>query len=70
MRSGRCGRPLRRRPRTLDEAALVTLAADREPNVRDAALNGLVRLKSGAVQAAVDALKLDDYQLIERPPPC
>jgi len=48
-----------------DEATLVTLAADREPNVRDAALNGLVRLNSGAViQAALDALKINDHQLI------
>ena len=48
-----------------DDATLVTLAADREPNVRDAALNGLVRLNSSAVtQAAIDALTMNDYQLI------
>ena len=47
-----------------DEAALVTLAADGEPNVRDAALNGLLRLKSRAlVDAAIAALKSSDYQL-------
>ena len=48
-----------------DEATLVTLAADRVPNVRDAALNGLVRLNSSAVtQAALDALQINDYQLV------
>jgi aminopeptidase YwaD len=48
-----------------DEATLVTLAGDRVPNVRDTALNGLVRLNSTAVtQAALEALKLDDYQLV------
>ncbi len=48
-----------------NEAALVALSGDREPNVRDAALGGLVRIKSAAVtDAAIEALKTDDYQLI------
>ena len=48
-----------------DESTLVALSADREPNVREAALGGLVRIKSTAVtNAALEALKIDDYQLI------
>ena len=48
-----------------DEATLVTLSGDRVPNVREAAIAGLVRIKSPAVfDAALEALKLDDDQLI------
>jgi cyclophilin family peptidyl-prolyl cis-trans isomerase/HEAT repeat protein len=48
-----------------DEATVVGLAGDRHPNVRNAALEALSRMKSPAVTAsAIEALKSDDYQLL------
>ncbi|HEX7779082.1 MAG TPA: peptidylprolyl isomerase, partial [Vicinamibacterales bacterium] len=48
-----------------DEETASALAADPEPNVRNAALETLIRLQSPArFAAAFEALKLDDYQLI------
>ncbi len=47
------------------DAPLVRLAGDREPNVRNAAIDGLRRLASPALaKAAIDALESDDYQLL------
>lgn len=46
-------------------ATVVTLASDREPNVRTAAIDALVRGKRPEVfEAAIKALSSDDYQLI------
>jgi cyclophilin family peptidyl-prolyl cis-trans isomerase len=48
-----------------DEEGARRLANDAEPNVRSAALDTLVRLQSPArFAAAIEALKLDDYQLV------
>jgi cyclophilin family peptidyl-prolyl cis-trans isomerase len=48
-----------------DEETASKLAGDPEPNVRTAALETLVRLQSPTrFAAAIEALKLDDYQLI------
>ena len=48
-----------------DDAVLERLAADREPNVRTAALDGLARMKSPKlIDAAVAALTSSDYQLL------
>lgn len=48
-----------------DDDTLVTLAADREPNVRTAALEALAQMRSpGLAAAAIRALANDDLQLI------
>jgi cyclophilin family peptidyl-prolyl cis-trans isomerase len=50
-----------------DEAALKTLAADKEANVRTEALAGLTRLKSAAVvEEATRALTATDFQLLRQ----
>jgi cyclophilin family peptidyl-prolyl cis-trans isomerase/HEAT repeat protein len=47
------------------DAPLVRLAGDKEPNVQNAAIEGLRRLSSPALaKAAIDALESDDYQLL------
>ena len=48
-----------------DEAVLTRLAADRDPNVRTPALEGLARIKSPHLaDAAIAALQSTDYQLV------
>lgn len=48
-----------------DDSSVIALARDREPNVRNAAIETLFRMKSPAVTAeAIEALKSDDYQLL------
>jgi cyclophilin family peptidyl-prolyl cis-trans isomerase len=51
--------------RMRDEETVVRLARDLHPNVRNAAIEALFRMKSAAVTAeATEALKSDDYQLV------